>query len=316
MVAREDVARVDAEKQKHRQKGQVGLGRDIVGKRLRLGVILRLARMARGLGIMGAKRLDMAIVLDEWACNGRTPDAVGIMNVSADSERIEKTKRGGRRQDPKPGVFGRESGLRIDDVEPAKREHDRRKQKRQAYDLRQRKPIGEREEETSRKRHLRPYGIVHAGKIVGGYDVRGLRQKTEACRRLIQVIGSLSCARARVERQQERVALKTHHSYLLRWARKGERRRACDAALAHQAQTRELEPFAPRDAGVCWADIKGRGGAIIECFVIVRLGRRFEDDLTVSDHAAEGEGQIDGRSGCGRQCRRGFHRVKSAHLGR
>ena len=313
-MAREDVARIDAEKQKHRQKGQVSLGRNIVGKRLRLGIILRLARMAHGLGIMGAKRLDMAIVLDEGACNGRAPDAVGIVNIIADHERIEKTKRGGRRQDPKPGVFGREPGLRIDDGEPAKREHDRRKQKQQAYELRHRKPIGECEEETPRERHLRPYGIVHAGKIVGGYNVRGLRQKTETRRRLIHIIGPLRCARARVERQQERVALETHHSYLLRWARKRERRRACDAALAHQAQTRELDPFAPRDAGVCWADIKGRGGAIIECFVIVRLGGRFEDDLTVSDHAAEGEGQIDGRSGCGRQCRRGFHRVKSARL--
>ena len=168
-------------------------------------------------------------------------------------------------------MFGRKRGLRIDDGEPAKRKHDRRKQECNAYELWRRKPIGEREEETSRKRHLRPNGIVHAGEIVGGYDVSGLRQKTEACRRLIHVIGSLRCARARVERQQERVAFKTHHSYVLGWARKRERRRARDAALAHQAQTGELDPPAPRDAGVRGADIKGRGGAVIECFVIVRL---------------------------------------------
>jgi hypothetical protein len=202
----------------------------------------------------------------------------------------------------------------VDDGEPAKRKHDCGKQKRQAYDLRQRKPIGECAEETSRECHLRPYRIVHAGKIVGRYDVSGLRQKAEAWRRLIQIIRPLGCARARVERQHERVAFNTHHSYVVGGARKGERRRACDAALAYQLESRELEPLARRDAGVCGADVKWRSGAVIECFVVVRLGGRFEDDLTVSDHAAEGEGQIDERRGRCRQCRRGLHRVKSARL--
>ena len=212
----------------------------MVGKCVGLGIILRLARMAHRLGIVGAKRFDMAIVLDERVRNGRAPDAVGILNLTADHKRIEKTKHGGHRQDPVPSVLGREPGLRVDDAEPAKRKHDRRKQEWNAYELRHGKPVSECEEETPRESHLGPYGIVHADEIVGGYDVSRLRQKAETRRRLIHVIGLQRCARARVERQQQRVALEAYQFYLLRGARKRKRRCARDAALADKAQTRQL----------------------------------------------------------------------------
>ena len=80
MEPREDIARVDTEKQKYRQKVKVCGGRNMVGKCVGLGIILRLARR---LGIVGAKRFDMAIVLDERVRNGRAPDAVGILNLTA-----------------------------------------------------------------------------------------------------------------------------------------------------------------------------------------------------------------------------------------